>query len=93
MTNLERLGKLVDTTYIVSYLWYVIMRVLQTRVYCTVICGPASSPHKLTASNGTITSPNYPNNYAHLTDCHWLIVSSAPNEVSTDQTQENDMYS
>jgi CUB domain len=36
----------------------------------------------LTASSGTITSPNYPNNYDNYANCQWRIIAPVASAVS-----------
>ncbi|CAK8682879.1 unnamed protein product [Clavelina lepadiformis] len=42
---------------------------------------PGTCGGKLTVASGSITSPNYPNNYASMQDCEWYIDVSEGNTV------------
>jgi CUB domain len=37
----------------------------------------------LTAQNGVLTSPNYPNNYYNSANCQWRVIAQSPSMVSS----------
>lgn len=42
----------------------------------------SSSPILLTTNRGTISSPNFPNNYYNNADCKWIIKAPGDRDVS-----------
>lgn len=48
---------------------------------CDLFCLSKGCGGKLTGSNGTVTSPNYPGNYPTDVTCVWMIQVKAPKVI------------